>query len=532
MWGLHLQHEEEGEEGRLSGGYEIPPRAAAAALALSGAAGLLLCAALFAIVPRLEFRLPLHRLSRAQAVTGFSDTITLREVTGIKASRRVVARVEFPVPPRKQSPSALHFRGAIYSRLAPEGWKAGGGEGSRVYPAGFRYTVGGVPGGVPLSVADVTLEPSDHPALFTCGHPVALDGALGAVLADGEGGLFLSQAGHPVLRYRLHFAEEVLPHRAATPGRDSLGIPEELSDVGTLGREVAGGSGNDAEKAERLLRFFRTGFRYTLADPAPSLREFLSGTRAGYCEHFATALAVMLRGAGIPARVAAGYYGGEWNDLGRYLIVRESDAHAWTEGWIDGRWVILDATPPPDGNSPFLARTGKPGLYLDWMRHRWDTYVVHYSLRMQAGAVAGGWSFLRRAGKGLRGPGGHDASVAPRRAAVLAGIGGLALFLLYCAARSGGRAEARGASGPLPAAYSRLVRRLEREGYRPCPGTSMGGMLSGATRSHPPLSGAAGRFLDLYHRDRFGMRPLSAPEREETFRLAERLRREVRGSGA
>jgi hypothetical protein len=531
MWGLHLQREEEGEAERPAGGYEVPARAAATALVLSGTGGFLLCAALFATVPRLEFRLPVHRLSRAQLVTGFSETITFREVTGVKMSRRVVARVEFPVPPR-QPPTALYLRGTSYSRLEAGGWKIAGTGTARAPRAGFQYVVGSAPGGTSLSDADITLEPSDHPVLFAYVHPVIVEGSLGDLLVDGEGNLSLPQPGHPTMRYRVRFAEEIPPRRAAAPGLEFLEIPAEFDAVSALGREIAGEAEKDAERADRILRFLRSGFRYTLTDPASSLREFLFEKRAGYCEHFASALAVLLRGAGIPSRIAAGYYGGEWSDPGRYLIVRESDAHAWTEGWIDGRWVTLDATPPTEGNSPFLVRTGKPGLYLDWLRQRWDKYIINYSLRMQAEAVAGGWSALRRTGRSFRGLGGPVASRTPLRAAALAGFAGLGLFLLYRLS-SGRRWEApHGGSGGLPPAYGRLARRLEREGYRPVPGTSMSGMLSEAVRARPALAGDAGRFLDLYHRDRFGPRPLSPAEREEAFRLAGRLRRDARGGRA
>jgi hypothetical protein len=531
MWGLHLQREEEREEESPAGGYEIPARAAAWGLVLSGTGGFLVCAALFAVVPRLDIRLPLHRLSRAQAVTGFSETITFREVTGVKASRRVVARVEFPVPPRRP-PTLLYLRGASYSRLDAGGWKIAGTGAARAPRAGLQYIVANAPGGVPLAVADITLEPSDHSGLFAYVHPVVVEGSLGAVLADGEGNLSLPVAGHPTIRYRVRFAEEIPPRRATSPGRDFLEIPAEFEAEGALGREIAGGAGDNAERAERLLRFFRSGFRYTLSDPASSLREFLFETRAGFCEHYAAGLAVMLRGAGIPSRVVAGYYGGEWSDIGRYLIVRESDAHAWTEGWIDGRWVTMDATPPSEGYSPFLVRTGRPGLYLDWVRQRWDKYVINYSLRMQAEAVAGGWSALRRTGRGFRGPGGPGAHRTPLRVAALAGFAGFVLFLLYrlSAGRSG--KEPHGGPGRLPPAYARLARRLEREGYRPVPGTSMGGMLSEAVRSLPALAGDAGRFLDLYHRDRFGPGPLSPADREEAFLLAGRLRRGARGGRA
>jgi len=241
---------------------------------------------------------------------------------------------------------------------------------------------------------------------------------------------------------------------------------------------------------------------------------------------------VLLRSAGIPSRVAVGYLGGEWNDVGQYLIVRQSDAHAWTEGWIGGRWVSLDATPPLAENSPFRVRTGMAGLYLDWVRQRWDKYVVNYSLRMQADAVAGGWSAFRRTGRAIRLRNGHGVSRGLLRAAALAGIAALVLFLLYRMRKGGSGGVPAVCVDRLPAPYARLARRLERAGYRPAPGTPMEGMLSAAARARPHLTGDAGRFLALYHRDRFGPRPLSPEERGEAFRLAARLGRDAGSPGA
>ena len=109
---------------------------------------------------------------------------------------------------------------------------------------------------------------------------------------------------------------------------------------------------------------------------------------------------------------------------------------------------------------------------------------------------------------------------------------GLGLFLLYRLSRAGAGTASSGEQYPLPAAFARLARRLEREGFRPHPGTPMGEMLSESVRKRPALAGDAGRFLDLYHRDRFGPRPLPPAEREEAFRLAGALRRTVRGASA
>jgi hypothetical protein len=96
------------------------------------------------------------------------------------------------------------------------------------------------------------------------------------------------------------------------------------------------------------LDFFREGgFVYSLRPGAMDqdiVDQFLFATRLGYCEHYSSALAFLLRAAGIPARVVVGYQGGEENPMGGYLIVRQSDAHAWVEVWIDGRWLRVDPT--------------------------------------------------------------------------------------------------------------------------------------------------------------------------------------------
>ena len=100
---------------------------------------------------------------------------------------------------------------------------------------------------------------------------------------------------------------------------------------------------------QAVLRKFRDEeYFYTLEPPrleADSIDDFLFNTRRGFCEHFASAFTMLARAAGIPAHVVTGYQGGEFNAMGGYLIVRQSDAHAWSEIWIDGRgWVRIDPT--------------------------------------------------------------------------------------------------------------------------------------------------------------------------------------------
>ena len=529
-------HDQEAEEaGRPSGGYAVPARAAAGVLLAAGVGGFLASAVLFAVIPRLAFHQVLERFGRARGIVGFSETITLREVTGIKSDTRVVARVEFPELRPGLLPANLYLRGAVYSRYEDGVWRRGSATPHPVQRAGFLHFVGGA--AVPDSAADITLEAADYPALFTYGHPTLIEGAFAPVLSDGDGNLSLARSGHPTLRYRVRFAAD-LPRRPRTErraGSEDLAFPAGYEDVRVLAREIAGGTGTDDERAKRIVDFFVSGFRYTLSDPASSIREFLFRKRTGYCEHFAAGLSLLLRGAGIPSRVAAGYLGGEWNGVGKYLIVRQSDAHAWVEAWIDGRWVTLDATPPSGASSPFRTRTGTIGLYADWLRQRWDKYVVNYSMRMQADAVREGVRAVRRTGTAFRFRGWGGIGGTARRAGGWALLVAAGLFLLHRLLRKRRYSAGEGLpSGlpPLPGPYARLVRRLDRNRFRRYPGETLEETLTAAVRSRPGLSGDAARFLGLYHRDRFGPAPLSPEARNEAFRLAKRLGRAVTDTGA
>jgi transglutaminase-like putative cysteine protease len=97
-----------------------------------------------------------------------------------------------------------------------------------------------------------------------------------------------------------------------------------------------------------LDMFRKGGFEYTLTPPRldlDSVDDFVFHTRRGFCGHYASAFVMMMRAGGVPARVVTGYLGGEWNPIGRYFLVKQSDAHAWAEVWIDRQgWTRVDPT--------------------------------------------------------------------------------------------------------------------------------------------------------------------------------------------
>ena len=134
--------------------------------------------------------------------------------------------------------------------------------------------------------------------------------------------------------------------------RKDLALPRDGTNARSvaLGQQLAARHPGDprAIVGEMLQMFRRQPFAYTMQPPRladNAVDEFLFATRKGFCEHYASAFTVVMRAAGVPARVVTGYQGGEFNPFGGYLIVRQSDAHAWSEVWIAGRgWVRVDPT--------------------------------------------------------------------------------------------------------------------------------------------------------------------------------------------
>ncbi len=522
MWALQTEEE--------AWGVAVPrgrPGFTVLVLLLSAVAGFCLTAVMFAVTPRIGIEQFLRWSGSRENLTGFSDAFSLRDVTSVKVDRRIVARIEFSELAPGVSPPGLYLRGATYTGFDGTKWSRGRSSFERVRNAGYYYMFPVQKAG-PLSSAEIFMEPIGYSVLFVYAGTVSVEGALGEVRTDGRGNFRLS-TGKSAVRYQVHFSTGGSPSRTnpVVPDDAYLALPPGSEKIRELAGQVTSPGESDAERADLALQFFRSGFRYTLTDVASSVKEFLFVKRAGFCEHYAAGLTLLLRAAGIPARVATGYLGGEWSDVGKYLIVRQSDAHAWTEGWIGGRWVTLDATPPLGEDSPFFARMGRIGIYLDWAKQRWNKYVVNYSLQMQAKAVSGGWFAARRSVIGIRRAMRRPEGQVSRAAAALV----LAAAAILFARRMGRGAAFRRRRGtktgdlPLPRSYARLLRSLSRAGYRKSAGTVLEEMVLAAAAGKPDLLPDAARFLSLYHRERFGPKFLSSGESVEACRLAEKLRR-------
>jgi hypothetical protein len=134
------------------------------------------------------------------------------------------------------------------------------------------------------------------------------------------------------------------------------------------------------------MSFLRSNFSYDLSPGEPEddpVLHFLFTSFKGHCEHFASAMVMMLRTLGIPARMVGGYLGGEWNDLGQFYLVRQSDAHTWVEVWIqDNGWVPFDPTPEALMSKESSLKSQIVRL-AEFIRFKWSYWVVNYNLERQ-----------------------------------------------------------------------------------------------------------------------------------------------------
>ncbi|MBS1141549.1 MAG: Transglutaminase-like protein [Proteobacteria bacterium] len=332
---------------RLHGGPTSTPRNSlryAALLCLQAAPFML---ALYLLFPRISG--PLWGLpSDAHAgMTGLSETMSPGSISRLAQSADIAFRIRFdgPLPPKQM----LYWRGPVMDTFDGTTWRRHEG---RLPPEHVENL------SPPISY-ETTLEAHNQHWLLALEAPnglppeSALNGTLTATArrAITERQRFRLSA---TLEYRFNSAEDPLVIRR------NLALPDALNPkTRSLARQwQASGS---AQKAiiDKALTLFASDFTYTLQPPLlgqNGIDEFLFQSRRGFCEHYAAAFVVLMRAAGIPARVVGGYQGGEYNPLDGYLVVRQSDAHAWAEVWLDGQgWVRVD---PTAAVSPSRIETG------------------------------------------------------------------------------------------------------------------------------------------------------------------------------
>lgn len=303
---------------------------------------------LFVFFPRLP---PLWSLPMAgkSATTGVSDSMTMGDFSKLSQSTELAFRVEFDgqIPARQ----VLYWRGLVYSHFDGVTWRQ-----SDLVQRFWSSSENSPPEWIKsVTVGDATpyqviLEPTEQNWLFALDYPT-LYPKKGIGLTDE----FVLRSHFPIsqqTRYQSVYYDksQIDLSLRNEQRRINLRLPEGNPQSRAFAQELFNKHTQDPiSYINAIHQYISTqGFSYTLSPPILTnerVDEFLFGTKAGFCEHYASSFTFLMRAVGIPARVVAGYQGGELGRDGQSWEVRQMDAHAWSEVWLEGRgWVRIDPT--------------------------------------------------------------------------------------------------------------------------------------------------------------------------------------------
>lgn len=456
---------------------------------------------LFVLFPRIPgplWGLPADAFSGR---TGLSDSMQPGAISELSQSGEIAFRAAFrgEVPP----PALRYWRGPVLTDFDGQRWtirRSTTADQPDYATTGTAYTY------------DMTLEAHSRRWLLALDYPAA-------GIADATYAADFTVLGRTPIDQRMRYAASAYPHslvgqnEAPASLDGALNLPEASNPrTRALAEQLKGRHQTPEHIVTAAIAWLREAdLAYTLRPPRLGIDTadaFLFDTRQGFCEHFASAFVVLMRAAGVPARVVTGYQGGEINPFDNSMVVRQSDAHAWAEVWLAGEgWRRVDPTAasaprridgglaaalPEDSALPFLVRPN-----LTWLRtlrdrweflgNAWNQWVLGFDQKTQR-------SLLRRLGL-------HTDDWRQMGMAMLIGIGGLLAALAWWAQH---RAAPR---DPLQRAWQHFERKLARAGVPRLPWEGPADYANRAASHCPEHADAIRAIAHRYARLRYSAGP-------------------------
>jgi protein-glutamine gamma-glutamyltransferase len=354
---------------------------------------------LFLIAPRSGAAAISHSSGGLGRFIGFSENVALGEIGELKQDDALVMRVRVD---ENQPGALLRWRGVALDEFTGRGWRKSA-EARRTTPVNSQrgfFSFGKASSLNRLTTQTFFLEPLESPVLFAAHRSIAIQGELPFVRVDNEGSIQSSRHEFERIIYKaISDRSEPPPEQLR---RDKFRYPDEyyryLQLPSTLDPRIDGlanailtnaNARNRYDAAKAIESYLQNNFGYSLqmkaTGPDP-LADFLFSVRAGHCEYFSTAMAVMLRTHGVAARVVNGFLPGEFNDTAEAYTVRQSDAHSWVEVYFPetGTWVTFDPTPAAGRTEPMRTGiTARLQKFAEALELIWFQYVVGYDQQEQ-----------------------------------------------------------------------------------------------------------------------------------------------------
>lgn len=364
---------------------------------------LVLATPLFLAMPRMSWRSQSSGWWQGATLSGFSESVRLGEVAQVKLNHQVVMRVRVSQPPEAYR-AQLRWRGVTFDHYDGHAWSdSGKGRARLLRPRGGDAVVlGETDAPTKLTQQTFYLEPLDTSTIFAASRPVVVTG-LGTVWKDESDALWTHNHAFNRLVY-------IVESDARTPRDTELRedntrvypsevltrytqLPEDRDRrIDKFANEITQGAHTTADIAYRIENHLRSAYSYSLnltrTNDDDPIADFLFNTRAGHCEYFATAMTLLLRAKGIPARLVNGFQMGEYSALSDSYTVRQSDAHSWVEVYFPKHgWVTFDPTPAAGQNDYDTGWLSVLRSYGDAVEMFWLEHIIDFGTNEQASMV-------------------------------------------------------------------------------------------------------------------------------------------------
>jgi len=452
---------------------------------------------LFVITPRVGSGFTWRKAQKGIKSVGFSERVNLGSFGEVLLNPEIVMRVELP-----KWRESIYLKGGTLDYFDGSSWSYTIKRRLSVFREGGLFIVGPYEPSRALTYK-IYAEPLDTDIVFGIDSMVAFASQEGRFAeTDSEGMSFLPAKRNRLISYTAYSEEDLrLPVKSK---ERYLQLPDGMGRIEELARKITLGSKSPLQRALSIEKYLKANYTYSLStEPPPPdmsvIDYFLFNSKKGFCEHYSTSMALMLRTIGIPSRIVTGFYVGNISPAGEYVIVRQSNAHSWVEAEIDGSWRRFDPTPASIREKP-----SGVFLYLDSLRLKWYRYVIGFSAKDQR-AIAGALS------EPFEMPIKKIPSVPGRIFLYIVITFALVWFLILLPKRI------RRIS-PETSYYLRFLKRVKKHGGNIGPHSTSHDVLREALR----LGWDRGidRLITIYEEVRFGGRPLGAKERTLLQRLS------------
>jgi len=290
----------------------------------------------------------------------------------VKLNYQVVMRVE-----TNTNQGSLYISGLRYSTFSNGKWIMTYGKSEKVdkNKNGYSKSENG-------KKATIYLEPTGTNVIFKVDYATGLNGTFNYIYEDNNTNWFFDTPFYRTIKYDTYYSDEPKEEKLTQAQLEKfLNVSNVNPSIIKLSESLTKDRKSENEKAEAIIKYLHENNAYSLNPTAKTIDDFILTHKSGYCEHFATAFALLARASGIPTRLVSGFSTSEWNNTFNYFIVRAKDAHSWVEIYINNSWQLVDPTPAQSVDS------NKFSLFMDSIRMFWYKNVVSYSIEAQTQAL-------------------------------------------------------------------------------------------------------------------------------------------------